>query len=67
MRAHAVTEHVYVLHSCAPGMIPQVLHQLGDALRAEVRAPIDLRETGLAYQRAVIHDYDIVIAPREIR
>lgn len=67
MRAYAVSQHVYILRLRAARMIPQVLHQLSDALGTEIRAPRDLRETGLAYQRTVIHDYNIVIASREIR
>lgn len=67
MRTHAVSEHVYVLYPRAPWVISQVIHQLSDALGAEIWTPRDLRETGLAYQRTVIHDYNIVIASREIR
>lgn len=39
MRAHAVSEHVYILRLRAARMIPQVLHQMSDALGAEIRAP----------------------------
>lgn len=39
MRAHAVSEHVYVLRPRASRMIPQVFHQLRDAPGAEIRAP----------------------------
>lgn len=67
MCTHAVSEHVYVLYPRASWMISQVFHQLSDALGAEIRTPGDLRETGLAYQRTVIHDYNIIIASREIR
>lgn len=67
MRAHAVPEHVYILRPRPLRMIPQVLHQLSDAFGAKIRTPWELRETRLAYQRTVIHDYNIVIASREIR
>jgi len=67
MRTHAVSEHVYILYPRASWMISLVFHQLSDASRTEIRAPGDLRETRLAYQRTIIDDYNIVIASREIR
>lgn len=39
MRTHAVSENVNVLYPRAPWVISQVIHQLSDALGAEVRAP----------------------------
>ena len=63
----AVAQHVDALDRGAARMIPQVPYQLSNTSWAEIGPPGYLRETGLPYQRAVIDDYNIVIAPREIR
>lgn len=67
MGAHAIPKDMNILRPRASRMIPQVPHQLRDTSRTEIWSPLYLRETGLAYQRTVINDNDIVIASSEVR
>lgn len=65
--ANAVSKDMNILRPCASRMIPQVPHQLRDTSRTEIWSPLYLRETGFAYQRAVINNDDIIVASSEVR
>lgn len=62
----AVANQVQGIWRNATGMVGEVIHQLGDALRPEPRSPIDLAEARFLDYSGVVHDDDIVITTCEV-